>query len=321
MLDLNRLRALDALAKCGTVHAAAAAMHCTPSAISQQLAKLERETGTVLCEKDGRGLRLTDAGRLLAASAVAVFDEMERAEAALAAHHATVGGRVTIATFATGCRALLPTALAQLHDGYPALSTSLLELNPYEALSALNRGEADVAVVDDWPEVTLSLPIGLSYVELGVDIADLIVPSAHPAALRERVSLESMRDERWIASPAGTICHDWLMRVLPGLEADYLVGEFQTQLTLVAAGIGVALIPRLARAGLPHGCVAVAVRPVPKRRVMVVWRTSSAARPAVTTTVDALRKAWKTLGLGRATDLPLARGRGPAAETLETTLV
>ena len=299
MLDLNRLRALDALAKCGTVHAAAVALHCTPSAISQQLAKLERETGTVLCEKDGRGLRLTDAGRLLAASAVTVFQEVERAEAALAAHHAVVGGRVTIATFATGCRALLPAALVSLHESHPALATSLLELNPYEAMSALNRGEADVAVVDDWPEVSLALPAGLSYVELGIDTADLIVPSDHALAKAERVTLEHVRDERWIASPPGTICHDWLMRVLPGLEADYLVGEFETQLTLIAAGLGVALIPRLARNGLPEGCVAVPVRPIPKRRVMVVWRTSSEARPAVMTTVDAMRRAWATHQRGR----------------------
>src|SRR5262245_35934650 len=102
MLEVSRLRALHALAKFGSVNAAAAALHCTPSAISQQLAKLERETGAVLSEKDGRGLRLTDAGRLLATNAVAILDQIEKAEAALAAHHETVTGRIVIASFATG---------------------------------------------------------------------------------------------------------------------------------------------------------------------------------------------------------------------------
>jgi DNA-binding transcriptional LysR family regulator len=292
MLEVSRLRALHALARFGSVNAAAAALHCTPSAISQQLAKLERETGTVLSEKDGRGLRLTDAGRLLARSAVAILDQIEQAEAALAAHHETVSGRLVIASFATACRALLPRALSTLHDDHPRLATALLELNPYEAMTALAKGEADVAVVDDWPEVGLHLPDGTSSRELGLDVADLIVPAGHALAAGGPVTLESARPHRWIASPPGTICHDWLMRVLPGVRPDYYAGEFETQLTLIAAGLGIALVPRLARSGLPDGAVAVAVSPTPTRRVMVLWRTSSSARPAVLAAAEALEQAW-----------------------------
>jgi DNA-binding transcriptional LysR family regulator len=295
MLEVNRLRALHALAKFGSVNAAAAALHCTPSAISQQLAKLERETGTVLSEKDGRGLRLTDAGRLLARSAVTILDQIEQAEAALAAHHETVTGRLVIASFATACRALLPHALSTLHTDYPRLNTALLELNPYEATAALAKGEADVAVVDDWPEVGLRLPEGTSSRELGLDVADLIVPAGHALTANTSVTLEAARPQRWIASPPGTICHDWLMRVLPGVQPDYYVGEFETQLTLIAAGLGIALVPRLARTGLPEGVVALAVSPTPTRRVMAVWRTSSAARPAVLAAVEAFEAAWQAV--------------------------
>ncbi len=294
MIELSRLRALDALARCGSVHSAAAALHLTPSAISQQIAKLEREVGTKLYEKDGRGLRLTDAGKVLAASAVAVFDQLEQAEAALAAHHTTVSGRVTIASFATACRALLPTALAALHAEHPQLATALVEVNPYEAVAMVSRGAADLAVVDDWPEVGLDLH-ELSCLELGFDSADLIVPSAHPLARRDHINLEEARHERWIASPPNTICHDWLLRVLPGVQPDYLLAEFETQLTLIAAGLGVALIPRLARTGLPEGVRAVTVAPIPVRRVMVAWRGSSAARPAIRAATEALRKAWASL--------------------------
>ncbi|WP_117208271.1 LysR family transcriptional regulator [Allorhizocola rhizosphaerae] len=300
MIELSRLKALDALARCGTVHAAAAALCLTPSAISQQLAKLERETGTKLCEKDGRGLRLTDAGRVLAANAVAILDQLEQAEAALAAHHTTVSGRVTIASFATACRALLPHALAALGNDHPALTTSLIEVNPYEAVAAVSRGAADIAVLDDWPEIGLDLA-GLSYVELGLDIADLIVPSGHRLAASTTTDLAQVRGERWIASPPHTICHDWLLRVLPGVAPDYLVGEFETQLTLIAAGLGVALIPRLARTGLPDGVTAINVDPTPVRRVIVAWRSSSAARPAIRAATEALQNAWDQRTSSRST--------------------
>jgi DNA-binding transcriptional LysR family regulator len=293
MIDVNRLRALEALARCGTVHAAAVALHCTPSAVSQQIGKLERETGTKLCERDGRGLRLTDAGRLLSDCAVGILDQLEQAEAALAAHHTTIAGRLTIASFATACRALLPTALAILHERHPQLTTSLMEINPYEAVAALSRGAVDIAVVDDWPEVGLPLD-GLSHHELGLDFADLIVPADHPLASERAITLAHTRHERWIASPPGTICHDWLIRVFPDVSPSYLVGEFESQLTLVAAGLGVALIPRLARTGLPRGVVAVPVAPRPTRRVMVVWRTSSSARPVVKAAAEALVHAWTT---------------------------
>src|SRR4051794_10484350 len=129
MIDLGRLRALDAIASYGTVLAASEALRCTPSAVSQQLSKLERETRTTLVEKDGRRIRLTDAGRVLAEHATRVLAAVDEAEAALATHRDTVSGRLVIASFATACRALLPSALRQLADRHPALVTGLLECN------------------------------------------------------------------------------------------------------------------------------------------------------------------------------------------------
>ena len=161
MLDLGRLRAIDALARHGTVHAAAA-LHCTPSAVSQQLAKLEREAGTVLCHKDGRGLRLSDAGRLLAEHAALVLAAADTAAAALDAYRGEVAGEVTVACFATACRGLLPPALSALTSAYPRLRPRVIETNPYEALRDLDRGRVDVAVIDDWREVRLHLPAGVS---------------------------------------------------------------------------------------------------------------------------------------------------------------
>jgi DNA-binding transcriptional LysR family regulator len=293
MIDLGRLRALDAVASYGTVLAAGEALHCTPSAVSQQLAKLEREIGTPVVEKDGRRLRLTDAGRILAHHAVRVLAAVDEAEAALAAHRGTVSGRLEIAAFATACRGLLPYALKKLATEHPHLTTALLECNPHIGLDALARGRVDVAVLDDWPEVALAVPPGLDTVDLGLDTADMVVPADHPlASTVEPVPLDVARGERWIAALPGAICHDWLIRVLPGVEPAFLVGEFETQLTLVAAGLGVAMVPRLARPELPAGVAVVKLERVTTRRVAVAWRRSAASRPAVPAAVEALREAW-----------------------------
>ena len=293
MIDLGRLRALHAVASYKTVLAAGQALHCTPSAVSQQLAKLERETGATLVEKDGRGLRLTEAGRILARHAERVLATVDEAEAALAAHRDTVTGRLTVAAFATACRALLPWALHRLAGEHPQLSTGLIEVTPHEGLEALHRGHVDLAVLDDWPEVALRFPTGIAHVELGWDVADLIVPAGH--RLSGTTTLAECRDERWIASKAGDVCYEWLVRVQPGLRPDFQVGEFETQLTLIAAGLGVAIIPRLARPALPVGVRVVELTPVPRRRVVIAWRESAAARPAISAAVDSLRSAWSRL--------------------------
>ncbi|MFI7543211.1 LysR substrate-binding domain-containing protein [Actinoplanes sp. NPDC049599] len=293
MIDLGRLRALHAVASYGTVLAAGEALHCTPSAVSQQLAKLERETGATLIEKDGRRLRLTEAGRVLAGHAERVLSTVDEAEAALAAHRDTVIGRLTVAAFATACRALLPYALHRLATDHPQLATGLVEVNPHEGLEVLRRGHVDLAVLDDWPEVALRYPPGITHVEIGRDVADLIVPTGHRFATGREVRLAQAGDERWISAKSGDICHQWLLRVLPGVRPDFHVGEFETQLTLIAAGLGIAIIPRLARPPLPAGVCVVPVRPVPTRRVVLAWREASAARPAVTAAVGALREAWR----------------------------
>ena len=304
MIDLGRLRALDAVATYGTVLAAADALRCTPSAVSQQLAKLERETRSALVEKDGRRLRLTDAGRVLAEHAHRALAAVDEAEAALAAHRETVTGRLVVAAFATACRGLLPHALHRLADAHPALTTGLVECNPHQGLDSLVRGRADLAVLDDWPEVSLHYPAGVAYTELGMDVADLVVPATHPLAGAARVTLAEVRGERWISSLPGAICHDWLLRVLPGIEPDFLVGEFETQLTMVAAGLGVAMVPRLARGTPPAGAVVKELTPPATRRVVVAWRRAVAARPAILAAVDALRSAW--------TALPANSGTPPA---------
>ena len=292
-ITLSQLRTFWAAAHSPSLTRAAKQLGISQPSLSQQLAKLERETGATLIEKDGRRLRLTEAGRVLAGHAERVLSTVDEAEAALAAHRDTVVGRLTVAAFATACRALLPYALHRLATEHPQLSTSLVEVNPHEGLEMLRRGHVDLAVLDDWPEVALRYPVGITHVEIGRDVADLIVPSGHRFATGREVRLAQAADERWIAAKAGDICHEWLVRVLPGVRPDFHVGEFETQLTLIAAGLGIAMIPRLARPPLPAVVHVVPVRPVPTRRVVLAWREASAARPAVTAAAAALREAWR----------------------------
>jgi DNA-binding transcriptional LysR family regulator len=153
----------------------------------------------------------------------------------------------------------------------------------------------------------------VAHAEIGRDFVDLLVPSGHRLADRRAVRLAQAKDDRWISAKAGDICHEWLLRVLPGVRPDFHVGEFETQLTLIAAGLGIAVIPRLARPPLPDGVCVVPLRPEPHRRVVLAWREASAARPAITAAVTAMREAWSRQS-GQAAD-DLAQGRVGAAGT------
>ncbi|BFV57083.1 LysR family transcriptional regulator [Kitasatospora sp. CMC57] len=295
-MDLGRLRALHAVAVHGSVGGAAAALGFTPSAVSQQIAKLERETRTVLLERQGRGVALTDAARTLADTAQQVLALVEQAEVTLEEQRGEAVGRLVVAAFATGARGILPGALAELRERCPDLDVRLLEVDPYLAADLVARGEVDLALVQDWPTVPLPIQDGLSRLDLGIDPVDLLLPAGHPLAALAVVPVGRLLGQRWISVPPGNICHDWLVRTLreAGEEPDviYQVGEFETQIALIGAGLGIGLVPRLGRAALPPGVVARPVVPEPARRVFVLWRTRTSRRPAITATLQALRRQW-----------------------------
>jgi len=296
MIDLGRLRALYAVAQYGSVNRAAEALGYTPSAISQQLAKLERETRTTLVERQGRGIALTDAALQLAATAERVLELVEEAELTLEEQRGEAIGTLRIAAFPTAARGLLPTVLSRLIVDHPALDVRVSEIDPFEAVASVNRGDAQLAVVHDWHNTPLALPEGLSRVKLGSDPADVLVPASHRLAGKEFVRAEDLVGERWICQIPGSICHEWLMRTMrrAGVEPDvaYSVAEYQTQLALLARGIGIGLLPRLGRGPVPDGVVAVPLQPAPSRRIYAVWRNVTSRRPALVVTLSALKSAW-----------------------------
>ncbi|MER5780391.1 LysR family transcriptional regulator [Streptomyces mobaraensis] len=313
MLNLERLRTLDAVARYGSVSAAAAELRVTTSAVSQQLAKLERETGERLLARQGRGIRLTDAGRLLADHAERILSQVALARSDLEAQRGRAVGRLLLGAFPTAVRGVLPAALTRLRAEHPQLTVATEEMRPEEAVRRIDRGDLDVAIVLDWTNRPMTLPAGLSKAGILDDPVDVAVPAGHPLADRPDVVLEDFADDEWVSWPSGEFCHDWLLATLraQGIEprVSHMADEHHTQLVLVAAGLGVVVSPRLGRGPLPAGVRVVPVRQAMCRHVFAVWRADAGARPSVRATVDALCAAGREL----AGPEP-APARGPAAD-------
>ncbi|GAA1071129.1 LysR family transcriptional regulator [Nocardiopsis metallicus] len=298
MLSVDRLRVLHAIAAHGSLSAASQALHVTNSAVSQQLTKLEREVGQPLVERNGRGVRLTDAAELLVEHTSRILSLVHRAEADLEAHRGEVTGHLRLSATPTAVRGLLPTALPALREAHPALRVELQEEEPQESVPAMVRGDADLALVVDWMGAPLELPQGMTRASLMEDIGDIALPADHPLAHREILELDEILDLPWISWTRGSICDDWLNAIIRGRGAEpeiiHSAEEHQTKLALIAAGIGAAVLPRLGRGPLPEGVRVVPVQPALVRQVYVFWRTDASRRPAIRAVVRALREAAAT---------------------------
>lgn len=300
MLNLERLRTLDALARHGSVSGAAAGLHVTTSAVSQQMTKLEREVGQQLLAKHGRGVRLTDAGRLLAEHAARILSQVELAQSDLEEQRGQAVGELRVSAFPTALRGLLPAALSALRADHPGLRVRSQELEPQPGVFGVVRGDVDLAVVLDWYNKPLPMPEGLMKAPLLDDAADVAMPASHPLAGRSEVDLEEFAEDEWITWAEGEFCHEWLMFTLraKGIEPRiaHRAEEHHTQLALVAAGLGVCVAPRLGRDPMPQGIRTVPVRQRVRRHVYVVWRADADRRPSIRAAVAALRKAAEEVG-------------------------
>ena len=296
MIDLEAVTSLRAVDTYGSVAAAAQALGYTPSAISQQVKRLERQTGVDLLERVGRGVVLTDQGRTLVTSASRVLDDLERIEAELHASTRAVSGTLRLAAFSTATRGLIAPIVATLHATYPQLAIQLLESEPWDAVDLVATGRRDLGVVHRWGGVPLSVPEHLIVTPLLTDTADVIMRADHPLARRTYVTPALLADAEWIATPEGTICRQWLMRMYDGVghppHITHQSMEFDNHLALVRAGLGVALVPRLGRSDLGSELVALPCRePVSERQVLAVHRRSMTSSPALQAVLQALRDA------------------------------
>ena len=301
MFDLARLRVLAAVADQGTLASAADALHLTPSAVSQQMSKLEREARCRLIERHGRRVRLTEEGELLAKHARRILGAVAEAESDLDERRGQVLGELSVGAFPTAARGLLPGVLIAMAARYPQLRITLQETDPYDAMAMVSRGDLDIVIAADWTIAPIVVPERMLTTDIGSDPADLALPATHPLAARDRLLLEELTEELWIAGMKGTICYDWLARTLRAAGHEpriaHQAAEFATQLALVAAGLGLAVIPRLAHDHIPPGAILVPVTPTISRRIFATWREETARRPSIKAFLDTLREAWRLRGV------------------------
>ena len=293
MIDVRRLRILRALADHGTVAAAAQALHLTPSAVSQQLAALEREVGQPVAERRGRGLVLTGAADVLLAHAHALFAQLERAEADVAAHGRGELGTVVVGAFPTALASIAAPAAEALAAAQPRLGLELLDVESPHCFAALAEEAIDVAISMQSASAPAPGDPRFARRPLLDDPLDAVLPADHPLAGRAAIALDALADETWVGPSPATSC---LEVTLAGCAAAgftprlvHRTNDFSTLMTFVAAGLGVALVPRLAQDRVPDGVAVVALRGTPPaRRVFAATRRGSEARPTVAAVLDAL---------------------------------
>ncbi len=303
-IDLRRLRFLREFEERGTLAAVAAALGYSPSTISQQLTLLEREVGAPLLTKAGRGVRLTDAGRLLAQHARVMLSAAEAAAADLAALSGDIRGTVRAGGLQSAARRLLVPALVRLRADHPQIRVEIFELELEQALPSLRLGAVDVVIGDEYDGHPRPRPAGLRFTLLLEEPLKIVLPAAHPLARTGGpVAVADLRSDVWAASAEGTGHHAMVVgtcRALGGYEPDlrHRASDADVQLELVRAGAAVSLMPALT---LPGDDPALAIRDIAetalKRRLVAATRDTPAA-PALTTFLAALTDQVHRIGLG-----------------------
>ncbi|MGI5268216.1 LysR family transcriptional regulator [Nonomuraea sp. CA-218870] len=299
MLDLRRLMLISEFARRGSIAAAAESLGYSPSAVSQQLATLERETGTALIDRTARSAELTDAGRRLVAHAERILSMVEEAESDLSAHAGSPAGRVVVTAFPTAAVAFAP-ALARSLRRHTELTLRLRQSRSGRGMREVQSGEVDIALIDDWYGRAADSD-NLRVFPLLSDPLVLVVPRRHRLADPEvPLDLRELRDEPWMATPDGEPSRLATDRLLVDVGGPKPVPwEFEglgTILSLVAKGIGIAAVPALA---LAAGVRGLAVRRFPGdpvgREVLAVARASSVNRPSVSVTLRAVHVAARLI--------------------------
>jgi DNA-binding transcriptional LysR family regulator len=291
LVQSQALQVFREVARQGSITAAARALAYTQSAVSRQIAALEEDVGATLFDRAARGVRLTEAGRCLLGHADAVLDRWETARRDLAALAGLRAGRVRIGAFSTAMAALVPRAIAAFQARHEGVAVHVVEGLTPRLLDRLADGDADVAVVSAPPDQ----PLDTTRYQLHhlLDERLLVaVPRGHRLARRRQVRAAELAGESFIAGSAdaeqtllrATLPAGWTPRV------DIVVREWTGKLGCVAAGLGIALVPRLGRSRLPANTRAVRVTdPVPEREILAVWRRIQDRSPAIRELVSHLR--------------------------------
>ncbi|GAA3189237.1 LysR family transcriptional regulator [Rhodococcus baikonurensis] len=258
MLDVRRLRLLRELALRGTIVAVAEALSFSPSAVSQQLAVLEREAGVPLLERTGRRVRLTPAGENLSRHAEVILQRLEQASGELVDARRGLAGPLRIGAFPTAARAILPQALIALSHEHPGLEPMVSEIDPADVADALRAGNLDLALIHDYDFVPRPTEPGLTALPLCSESVYLASSDTESDSDEAVASLTDCVERAWITAIPGTACHAMTIRACQAAgftpKVRHHIDEFATVLALVAAGQGVSLVPELGASHPPPGC-------------------------------------------------------------------
>jgi DNA-binding transcriptional LysR family regulator len=300
MLDVRRLRVLCEVARAGSLAGAAEALNYSASAVSQQIATLEREVGMALVERRSRGIILTEAGRTLVEHAEAVFNRLEAAEEALAEIASGRGGLLRIAAFPTVAGTVLPKAAAAFRVAHPGVRLKVTEAGPATSVTLLRDGRLDLALTLDLPAAER----GVEVIHLFNDPVQLAVPADHPLAEAGEARLADLVGEIWVDVPPSNSHSNLLVRActqagfVPNVA--YESDDYEVIRELVATGVGIALLPDLARRPPDDRVVLVSLGPDAPRRAI-----QAAARP------EAIRTAAASAMLGILRAQQHSHPRGP----------
>jgi len=293
MLNLGRLVVLAEVISRGSFSAAAEALSYTQSAVSQSIARLEAETGTTLVVRDRRGVRPTVAGATLVGHAETIFAQVEAAEADLAAVLGIRAGRLRVASFPSAGATLMPLAVARFRQAHPEVALTLAEGEPEQIEPRLRAGEFDLALLFEFPGVRERPGLGLRSVTLLEDPMHVALPAEHPLASKPALSLADLRDQQWVQTSASSPCARHVVRscLAAGYEpyVAFESDDYDTVQGLVAAGVGVALIPRLALTRVHSGIVVRALAPrSPARKVTAATMAGPGVAPAAKSMIAVL---------------------------------
>jgi DNA-binding transcriptional LysR family regulator len=294
VLDPKRLRLLIQLESLGTVRAVAEAASMSPSAVSQQLATLEQESGAALLDRHGRAVALTDAGVALAAHARAILERIGAAEEALRALRDAPAGTVRIASFTSAMRAFVIAAAATIGRTHPGIAVHLSELEPDDCVPALTRGEVDLAVVADFGDGTLPQASHLHRVALARDELMAVLPPGHGFAGGD---LADLRDDPWLLD--GTELERHVVRRCrhAGFEPRVAGRLFSHEALLYAvrSGLGVTVLPTFAL-DRAEGVEVRRITPLARRELGVLHREGALDRRSVALSLEMLVAAARDVG-------------------------
>lgn len=299
-LGLRRLRIYREVAHRGGVTAAAEALHYSPSGVSQQLSALEKEVGATLFDRLGRGLRITDVGRVLLEHAEILLDAETAAQAAVEHARGTLAGTLQVGVFATVAAGLVPHLVNDLSERVAELGLSTREVDPEDAVTELHLGHLDLAFLIDYPDAGEAWPPGLAVHQIGIDTFRLAAPEGWLP--RRSLDLSSLSDVPWVMSGP----HTYYGRAVRAacraagfeLHATHEVNEQATALAMVGAGLGVSLVSELALGGAvtPGVTVHPLTRPL-RRHILVAHSLSATGRPSIQAFLDSARRAARAAGL------------------------